>query len=172
MFTPVKDFMFSIVKDVILFRMNLLIRHVQVLMLGFFGRRKQQMAALCHRKTDTGRQVLLITSSEGRWILPKGWPMKGKTGAETAAQEAWEEAGVKTARIEPSPVGSFQSLKRTRSGSVLPCETDVYAMSVKHLATKFPEAKRRKRRWVSIPQAMKIVDDPGLRKVLRQFQRA
>ena len=50
-----------------------------------------QLAALCHRKTKRGREVLLITSSHGRWILPKGWPIEGKSSRETALAEAWVE---------------------------------------------------------------------------------
>ena len=57
--------------------------------------RRLQVAALCFRRTDTGCEVLLVTSRDtGRWVIPKGWPMEGKSSAESAAQEAWEEAGV------------------------------------------------------------------------------
>ena len=56
--------------------------------------RSLQVAALCHRRTKAGqKEVLLVTSrGTGRWILPKGWPMRGKSDAQAAAQEAWEEA--------------------------------------------------------------------------------
>jgi len=65
-----------------------------------------QMAALCHRDTDDGREILLVTSSHGRWILPKGWPIEGKSGGETALQEAWEEAGVKSGKVaKPKALG-------------------------------------------------------------------
>ncbi|HHX88347.1 MAG TPA: NUDIX domain-containing protein, partial [Paracoccus sp.] len=54
-----------------------------------------QAAALCLREGNKGREVLLISSLKSeRWILPKGWPMKGRTLAGAALQEAWEEAGV------------------------------------------------------------------------------
>ena len=52
-------------------------------------------------------QVLLVTSrGSGRWILPKGWPMDGKTPAASAAQEAWEEAGV-DGTPDSRPLGLF-----------------------------------------------------------------
>ena len=47
-----------------------------------------QLAALCHRATKGGKEVLLISSSSGRWILPKGWPIDGLTAAQAAKQEA------------------------------------------------------------------------------------
>lgn len=132
--------------------------------------RVNQMAALCHRRTGEDQQLLLVTSSEGRWILPKGWPIKGKNGAETAAQEAWEEAGVKPADINADPVGWFPSAKRKSDGTEIPCETEVYAVEVASLAKTFPEMHKRKRRWVSVSTALNLVDEPGLRQVLKQFK--
>jgi len=59
------------------------------------GEVRTQFAALPFRVKEDKVQVLLITSrGTGRWIVPKGWPMEGKTPAESALQEAWEEAGV------------------------------------------------------------------------------
>ena len=60
--------------------------------------KRVQVAALCFRETDTGKDVLLITSrGTGRWIVPKGWPIDGMGGSEAALREAWEEAGVREA---------------------------------------------------------------------------
>src|SRR3712207_7349402 len=55
-----------------------------------------QVAALPFRIRDGRIEVLLVTSRETkRWLIPKGWPMKGKKPHKAAAQEAEEEAGVK-----------------------------------------------------------------------------
>lgn len=60
---------------------------------------RAQFAAICYRQTgDLARpiEVLLITSRDtGRWVIPKGWPKRRKTGYEVARLEAWEEAGVR-----------------------------------------------------------------------------
>ncbi|MEP6828306.1 MAG: NUDIX domain-containing protein, partial [Aestuariivirga sp.] len=57
--------------------------------------RLKQIAALPYRKHGKGVDVLLITSRETkRWIIPKGWRMKGKKDWNAAAREAFEEAGV------------------------------------------------------------------------------
>ena len=72
---------------------------------------RSQFAALCYRVKDGKTRVLLVTSrGTGRWIIPKGWPMDGKTPAETAAQEAWEEAGV-TGKVQDMCLGLFSYRK-------------------------------------------------------------
>ena len=39
-----------------------------------------QFGALCWRAGKSGAEVLLISSREtGRWVIPKGWPMKSTT---------------------------------------------------------------------------------------------
>lgn len=128
-----------------------------------------QLAALCHRKTANGREILLVTSSHGRWILPKGWPIDGKSGGETAMQEAWEEAGVKKGKLAKKPVATFMTHKRYNDGRNVPCETTVYEIEVTKVANDFPEAGKRDRRWVSPDEAAELVDDAGLRGVLKSF---
>ena len=57
---------------------------------------RSQFGALCYRKAAGELQVLLITSrGTGRWIVPKGWPVRGQTPAGSALIEAYEEAGVR-----------------------------------------------------------------------------
>ena len=58
---------------------------------------RHQVAALCWRMGQGGAvEILLVTSRDtGRWVIPKGWPMDGKSASAAAAREAWEEAGVK-----------------------------------------------------------------------------
>ena len=49
---------------------------------------RQQVAAICYRTHDTGKEVLVSTSRDtGRWIVPKGWPIKGKDGAQAALRK-------------------------------------------------------------------------------------
>ncbi|MCG7622928.1 MULTISPECIES: NUDIX hydrolase [unclassified Epibacterium] len=132
--------------------------------------RRLQVAALCYRQTDTGREVLLITSRDtGRWVLPKGWPMAGKTSAESAVQEAWEEAGVAKSRFDETPLGCYSYDKRLDNGAVEPLETLVYAVEVQELQECFPEAHERSRSWMSPAEAATRVDEPELRDLLNNF---
>ncbi len=126
-----------------------------------------QVAALCHRKGAKGREVLLITSSRGRWILPKGWPIDGLTDGEAALQEAWEEAGVREASVTTKPIAKFLGVKRFDNGEEVPARIRVYGVKVRDLARKFPESKRRNRRWVSLSKAAKLLADKGYLKALK-----
>src|SRR5258708_38760856 len=58
--------------------------------------RRVQYAALPYRRRGNVRtEVMLVTSlRRGRWIIPKGWPMKRRAPHASAALEALEEAGV------------------------------------------------------------------------------
>lgn len=128
-----------------------------------------QIGALCHRARTSGPEVLLITSSRGRWILPKGWPIDGLTAAQAAQQEAWEEAGVKSGTVSDGAFGSYLSEKRFDNGAVVPCETQVYPIAVTEMTDAFPEAGRRTRKWVTPAKAAKMVDDQGLSQLLLSF---
>ncbi|MGH1577362.1 NUDIX hydrolase [Planktotalea sp.] len=130
-----------------------------------------QVAAICYRGDGAERKVLVITSrNTKRWIVPKGWPIDGLDAHSAAAQEAWEEAGVKAANILPEPVGEFDYEKRLEGGSVVPCSTKVFAIEVDRLEDVFPEASERTRKWVDPAQAAEMVDEPGLQAILKNFQ--
>src|SRR6056297_1437361 len=127
-----------------------------------------QLAALCLRKGKKEPEVLLVTSSAGRWILPKGWPMDGKKNSEAAMIEAWEEAGVRKAKVARKPVGSFMTNEeRGPKSRPEPCLVKVFELKVSATKRDYPEADDRDRKWVSLSKAIKIVDDAGLRDFLK-----
>lgn len=137
----------------------------------FFRRpRRLQVAALCCRNGETGCEILLITSrGTGRWVIPKGWPMRGRGSAGAALQEAWEEAGVR-GRISDTAVGSYVYDKFQKSGLPVPVEVMVYPVEVEELADDYPEAGQRRRLWVSAGEAATLVAEPGLQRILRGLQ--
>lgn len=131
---------------------------------------RTQFAALCYRVHKEKLQILLITSrTTKRWILPKGWPMDGKTPAQSAAVEAWEEAGVQGLPDEQC-LGVFSYSKASEDGGTLPCLAMVFAVAVQSMARDFPEAAERERMWVSRKRAAKLVDEPELSRILRDFE--
>jgi 8-oxo-dGTP pyrophosphatase MutT (NUDIX family) len=56
--------------------------------------------------------MLLTSRGTHRWVIPKGWPMKGRKPAEVASQEAYEEAGLIGQIVGKRPLGSFHYEKR------------------------------------------------------------
>ncbi|PSL18138.1 NUDIX hydrolase [Shimia abyssi] len=131
---------------------------------------RRQVAALCVRNTDLGARILLITSRDtGRWVLPKGWIIKGLDEIGSAQQEAWEEAGVRKAKADRTPVGTYHYDKRLRDGTSVPVQVSVFKMAVKKISDEFPEMKQRNREWFPAKDAARLVDEPELKQLLRQF---
>lgn len=150
---------------------NWLRRFLDGIVKPYFRRpRRVQFAALCTRRTGSQTEVMLITSRDtGRWIIPKGWPIDGLTGPETARQEAWEEAGVRGADVEVDPVGQYTYGKILKNGSIDPVLTTVFHLHVTELADDFPEAGQRIRDWVSPHEAAERVHEPELQELLRKL---
>ncbi|HEY0275053.1 MAG TPA: NUDIX hydrolase [Paenirhodobacter sp.] len=125
-----------------------------------------QAGALCLRRGAAGIEVLLISSLDtGRWVIPKGWPMAGRSLAGAAMQEAWEEAGVR-GRLRPAAVGQYIYDKRRKGGLRQPTEIRVFAIDVIDLAEQYPEAGRRQRIWLAPDVAAERVAEPGLKRLL------
>ncbi|WP_378947960.1 NUDIX hydrolase [Paracoccus sp. R86501] len=134
------------------------------------GRRPvaMQVGAICC--DPAARKVLLVTSRDtGRWVIPKGWPMAGRSLSEAAAQEAWEEAGVR-GRIEAREHGRFSYDKGQDRGFAVPVEVRVFLLSVQKLHDDFPEADQRKRRWFSPAEAARMVIEPELKTLLENLE--
>lgn len=129
-----------------------------------------QVAALCYRMTDAGHEILLVTSrGRGNWILPKGWPKKAVSSAQTALEEAFEEAGVK-GHVCETPMGSFHYDKSTKGELVLRCQASVYAIKVVEICDEFPEKGDRQIIWATPEKAAKMVCEPELAKFLLRFK--
>jgi 8-oxo-dGTP pyrophosphatase MutT (NUDIX family) len=115
---------------------------------------------------------MLVTSREThRWIIPKGWPHKGRTPHRSAAREAYEEAGV-VGRVRRDSLGSFSYEKRLPTGSIAVCTVHVFALEVKRQARKWPEQHEREFKWLSPGQAAKAVKEPMLGKIIRRLARS
>jgi 8-oxo-dGTP pyrophosphatase MutT (NUDIX family) len=126
----------------------------------------RQVAAVRLRLGERGvAQVLLVTSRETRrWVIPKGWPMKGRKPYDAAAQEAFEEAGA-IGKVEKKPIGRYAYFKRHSITFDL-CEVEVFILAVEKQAKAWPEQGQRRAKWFTIEEAAKLVDEPGLAAVL------
>jgi 8-oxo-dGTP pyrophosphatase MutT (NUDIX family) len=128
-----------------------------------------QYGALPWRKTDGAIKILLVTTrNTKRWIVPKGWPLAGRTPEECAAVEALEEAGV-LGEIASETLGSFRYSKLRKSGEIVPCEVHVFAMEVLRQRRNWAEKSAREIRWCSPDEALARVTEPGLRRLIAKF---
>ena len=128
-----------------------------------------QVAALCWRIVPVP-EVLLVTSLRThRWILPKGWPQDGLTLSQSAAAEAYEEAGVR-GEIWPTPLGEYHYLKE-KGGVGHPCRVEVFPLLVTKTGLAWPEKGERKLHWLPFEQAVRRIAEPELRKLLLSFRK-
>ncbi len=130
-----------------------------------------QVGALCWRRAAGGvPKILLITSRDtGRWVIPKGWPMRRRSEAEAAAREAYEEAGVKGDIAEKS-LGLFSYEKGIGNGRVLSCVVRVFPLEVRELLRTYPETGQRRVKWFDRGKAAKKVGEPELAAMIRGFE--
>lgn len=131
-----------------------------------FRPRALQTGVICLREGPEGYEVLLVrTLDTGRWIIPKGWPMDGKTLAEAAEIEAWEEAGAK-GRMMPEEFARIPSNKRRNGGLEVPTDLAIFVMTGTELLDDYPEAGKRERRMWPIDLAARRADVDALGEVI------
>lgn len=127
---------------------------------------RRQVAALPIRKSESGVEILLVTSREtGRWIIPKGWPSRRMPDHKAAAREALEEAGVK-GDIKRRPIGTYRYFKRLTESFEL-IEVDVYLLEVERERKRFDEMSQRRKQWFSPKDASHQVLEPELATLLK-----
>ena len=129
-----------------------------------------QVAALCWRSSPH-LEILLVTSLRTRrWILPKGWPQDGMTLAQSAANEAREEAGI-IGEVAAEPIGRYHYLKE-KSRSALPCVVEVFPLFATGQDSSWAEQGARQILWLPAERAAAKIAETGLRRILTGFSRA
>ena len=128
-----------------------------------------QVAALPLMVGDDGTARVLLVTSRGtkRWVIPKGWPMKGRKPHEAAALEALEEAGVIGLASKKS-IGTYTYFKR-RAAHFDVCQVDVYLLMVKKQLSTWREKGQREARWFTLEAAADLVQEPELVALFRNI---
>jgi phosphohistidine phosphatase len=122
-----------------------------------------QSAVIPYRRRRGKLEALLITSrKKRRWIIPKGIVEPTMSAADSAAKEAWEEAGV-AGMVHPKPLGVYSYEKWGDR-----CTVTVYALAVKTEFSHWPE-DYRDREWVSVKEAAKRVREKELKAIIRSL---
>jgi len=114
---------------------------------------------------------MLVTSRDtGRWIIPKGWPIRRKAPHSSAAREALEEVGV-VGRVGKAPIGTYFYKKRLAGGAIVTCEVQVFPLEVVRQQKHWPEKGEREFHWFSPTRAANAVQEAALGDIIRRFSR-
>lgn len=122
-----------------------------------------QYGALPYTILDGQLVVLLITSrGRGKWIFPKGGLVEGMTPWESAAHEAYEEAGV-VGEIERSPIGRY--FLPVTDERPKPVEVDIFPLRVTSQREDWKEQGSRYRHWAVLAEAKRLITHDGLAEI-------
>lgn len=135
------------------------------------GKPRGQIAALPLRRAPSGgREILLVTTrTTRRWVVPKGWRMKGRKGHEAAAIEAREEAGI-IGKVRKKPLGRYLYWKRMDDYFQL-CRVTLYLLKAERRLESWAEDSQRQSHWFSLDDAADLVEEPGLKAAIRALRR-
>lgn len=130
----------------------------------------RQYGVIPFRKgSNGGIEVLLITSRETRrWVVPRGNPIPGLSAAESAAREAFEEAGVR-GEVEALPIGSYAYDKKKPSGVMEEAVVELYPLRVRETLDDWPERDERARSWFAREAAAAAVAEAELAALIQEL---
>lgn len=137
--------------------------------LNLIPRRRPCAGALCWRRDKKGIEILLVTTRRtGRWTPPKGNLGPGGDTAETAAQEALEEAGA-VGVVSPEPLGVYRGQGSPRDDGSPRFSVTLHALKVDRLEDCYKEKSQRQRKWFRQEDAANKVREGDLRRLIRDF---
>jgi len=134
-------------------------------------RPRLQSGALAYRVDRHGKvRILLVrTRRSKRWSIPKGELKPALSMAENAANEAFEEAGVR-GEVTTASSGMYRATKRVWYGDAI-VEIWVYLLRVTEQLKQFPEKGQREAKWVSCGAAAKMLREPLLAELCLALRR-
>ena len=124
-----------------------------------------QSAAIPYRIKAGNVQILVISSSgNNHWGIPKGIIEPGQTASSSAAIEAWEEAGITGIVSEHL----FDYYHHQKWGGT--CTVQVYPMIVTEMVSDEEwEESHRSRQWLSVKKACSLIKNKSLQDIIAQF---
>jgi 8-oxo-dGTP pyrophosphatase MutT (NUDIX family) len=121
----------------------------------------EQAGAIPYQIKNGKVRYLIITSSSGRWIFPKGMIDPGDSAKETAYNESYEEAGI-IGKVG-AKIGSYSYQKWNRS-----FEVSMYLLLFQRPADVWLEKSHRERRWLAYDEAHGLLSKNSLRDLLKK----
>jgi len=127
---------------------------------------RAQSGVIPYRLRNGSVEIMLVTSSHsGKWGIPKGGLEDDMTKKESAANEAFEEAGI--IGKAKKKLGEYEYVK----GSTRRRQTVVvYSLKVSKVLADWDEGHRRERKWFSIEEATDKLHSrfkPFLKKIIK-----
>lgn len=109
------------------------------------------------------RLVLITARKSDRWIIPKGYVEKGLSPADSAAKEAYEEAGL-VGRVRYKEIGEYRYRKFGKQFSV-----KVFPFFIENMLDEWEEMHLRERRVVSPGEAFEMLYHDELKAIISGF---
>ena len=109
------------------------------------------------------RLVLITARKSDRWIIPKGYVERGLSPAESAAKEAYEEAGL-IGKVHGDHIGEYRYRKFGKGFSV-----KVYPMYIETMLEEWDEMYLRQRRVVTPGEALNMLYHDELKALVSIF---
>jgi phosphohistidine phosphatase len=127
-----------------------------------------QSSVIPYRLRKGKPEILIISSSKNKhWVVPKGIHDPGLSERESAAKEAEEEAGIE-GKVAKAAIGSYQYPKWGAT-----CTVRVFPMEVTRLIPeKEWEERHRGRKWVSPEQASQELRQRELHPMVLELAKA
>jgi len=122
----------------------------------------RQSAVIPYIITNGKIEIVLITSSNHNWIIPKGVVERFMTPENSALMEAQEEAGV----LGNVSSEVFSEYDYEKWGGI--CHVQVFLMEVTEILDSWQEIEKRERIVVSVPKAIELVKS-DLKEIIREF---
>ena len=125
----------------------------------------RQSGAIPYVRIEGQLVFLLVTARKrSRWVFPKGGIEPGMTPWDSAAKEAYEEAGV-LGTVETSRAGSYRG---TDKG--LPSAVDLYPLRVETQLEQWQEKDQRVRHWAVAEEAKRLVNNREVAGIIEMLE--
>lgn len=122
-----------------------------------------QSAVIPYRKNIDGSvEIMLVTTREGNWTIPKGTIEDNLSPRASAAKEALEEAGI-SGKVKKKRIGTYSYKKLGENYCV-----KVYKMKVKMVYSKWDEEHFRERLWIPIKNVSKFIKYDNLLSIINE----
>lgn len=124
----------------------------------------RQSSVVPYRIVENRLEIMMITSiRRRRWIIPKGVVEPDMTPQDSAAKEAFEEAGIE-GTVAQNPIGRYHYKKWTGT-----CRCDVYAMKIETIHDSWQEQDDRDREWIEAKEVLSKLRHKQLKAIVKKF---